>query len=437
MRVSILGAGYVGAVSAACLSDLGNEITIADVNADKVERLGRGESPIIEKGLDELLKSGVERGLLSATTDVYQATMATEASLVCVGTPSRADGSLDLQYIEAVCETIGHALRDKSERHTVIMRSTMVPGTMDKVVIPALEAASGKKVFTDFGLAIYPEFLREGTAIRDFHDAAITLYGVREDESANVLRRINSGLQCREIVTTLEAAEAVKYANNAWHATKIVFANEIGNICRAAGIDGVEVMDIVCKDDRLNISPAYLRPGFAFGGSCLPKDLRALRSIAGELEVPTPMFDAALLSNELQIKKACDLIGASGSKKVGQFGLTFKDGTDDLRESPLIALGNLLETGDFDVMFYDKNVRIALEKREFRQHFEASFPGIAARFCSDPKEVYDFAETVVVGRHDKDLQELFARSLQEKKVVDLVRVDSSLRSSENYAGICW
>ena len=305
--ISILGAGYIGLVNSACLSEMGHNVLVADVNADKTMLIAQGQSPIIEDGLDDLLSDGVRQGRLRATNDIRQAVLDTDSSIVCVGTPSCEDGSLDLQYIRVVCQTVGGAIKDKQNRHTVIIRSTMVPGTMNNVVIPVLEKASGLKAFDDFGLAIYPEFLREGAAIRDFYGAAITLFGVRDDQSLAVMREINAGLNSREVVTSLESAEAIKYANNCWHAVKITFANEIGNICRAAGIDGTEVMDIVCEDDRLNISKAYMKPGFAFGGSCLPKDLRAIRSLAAEMEVPTPLFDATLEANRLQVENAAKL----------------------------------------------------------------------------------------------------------------------------------
>ncbi|MCV2866051.1 nucleotide sugar dehydrogenase [Albidovulum sediminicola] len=437
MEVSILGAGYVGAVSAACLSDLGNRIVVADVNADKVARIGRGESPIIEAGLDELLKAGVDKGLLTSTTDVKQAVKSTKASIVCVGTPSRADGSLDLQYVKDVCETIGAALREVDHRHTVIMRSTMVPGSMRGLVIPTLEAASGLKAFEDFGLAIYPEFLREGTAIKDFFDAAITLYGVEEEETTEVLRAINKGLASSEVLTSLDAAEAVKYANNCWHAMKISFANEMGNIARAAGIDGIEVMRILCLDTRLNVSTAYMRPGFAFGGSCLPKDLRAIRALAASKGLPTPVFDAALAANELQVDHAAALVEEAGNAKVALLGLAFKDGTDDLRESPLIALARQLIAAGKQLSIYDSTIQEAFGKEEFKSYFDAAFPDLSTRFAASAQAAYDGADTIIFGRNDSAAMPFAEPALAEKAVVDLVRVRADLRTGGNYKGICW
>lgn len=437
MEVSILGAGYVGAVSAACLSDLGNRIVVADVNADKVARIGRGESPIIEAGLDELLKAGVDKGLLTSTTDVKQAVKSTKASIVCVGTPSRADGSLDLQYVKDVCETIGAALKEVDHRHTVIMRSTMVPGSMRGLVIPTLEAASGLKAFEDFGLAIYPEFLREGTAIKDFFDAAITLYGVEEEETTEVLRAINKGLSSSEVLTNLDAAEAVKYANNCWHAMKISFANEMGNIARAAGIDGIEVMRILCLDTRLNVSTAYMRPGFAFGGSCLPKDLRAIRALAASKGLPTPVFDAALAANELQVDHAAALVEEAGNAKVALLGLAFKDGTDDLRESPLIALARQLIAAGKQLSIYDSTIQEAFGKEEFKSYFDAAFPDLSTRFAASAQAAYDGADTIIFGRNDSAAMPFAEPALAEKAVVDLVRVRADLRTGGNYKGICW
>ena len=437
MKISILGAGYVGAVSGACLTSMGHEVVLADLNADKVARIGAGESPIVEAQLPELLKEGVESGRLTATTDVRAAVLATDASIVCVGTPSRADGSLNLEYVHDVSETIGGAIAEKSTRHTVIMRSTMVPGSMDKVVVPALERASGMKAQSGFGLAIYPEFLREGTAIRDFFEAAITLYGADDPQTVEVMREINASLTSREVVTSVNVAEAVKYANNCWHATKVSFANEIGNISRAAGIDGVAVMDIVCMDDRLNVSPAYMRPGFAYGGSCLPKDLRALRSLARELGVSTPMFDATIEANDIQIDHGAKLTLATGNSKVGQLGLTFKDGTDDLRESPLITLADKLIGKGLDMRFFDSNIQEALKKDEFRNYFEGAYPEIAARLVDSPEALVAHGETIVIGRADPSATPLIDDILESKEVVDLVRIRPNLRSGERYSGICW
>ena len=437
MKVSILGAGYVGAVSGACLTKMGHEVILADLNADKVARIGAGESPIVEAQLPELLKEGVESGRLTATTDVRAAVLATDASIVCVGTPSREDGSLNLQYVRDVSETIGKAIAEKSTRHTVIMRSTMVPGSMKKVVIPTIEEHSGLKAQEGFGLAIYPEFLREGTAIRDFFEAAITLYGADDDQTIAAMREINAELKSREVVTSVDVAEAVKYANNCWHAVKVSFANEVGNISRAAGIDGTEVMEILCLDDRLNISPAYLRPGFAYGGSCLPKDLRALRALAAEMDVPTPMFDATIAANEIQIEQGAALAKATGEKAIGQIGLTFKDGTDDLRESPLTILADKLIASGLDMRFYDSNIEEALQKDEFRRYFSAAYPEIYARLVDSPAALLEHASAVIVGRSDPAVMPHMDGILSEKKVVDLVRIRAGMRTGGNYAGICW
>jgi GDP-mannose 6-dehydrogenase len=437
LDVSIFGAGYVGAVSAACLSDLGNHVVVADINADKVARIGKGQSPIIENGLDDLLLAGVEKGLLTSTTDLTAAVNNTQATIVCVGTPSREDGSLDLQYVESVSRTIGEAIRDLPRRHTVIMRSTMVPGSMRDLVIPTLEAASGKKAFEDFGLAIYPEFLREGTAIKDFYEAAITLYGVEDEQTADVLREINKGLTSPEEITTLDAAEAVKYANNCWHAVKISFANEMGNIARAAGIDGTEVMRVLCLDDRLNISKAYMKPGFAFGGSCLPKDLRAIRAQAAARNLPTPVFDAALTANAQQIENAALMVDEAGAKSVAMMGLTFKNDTDDLRESPLVTLANKLIERGYDLSIFDGNLDEAMQKEEFKSFFDATYPELSKRFASSADAAFKGAETVVFGRDDASTLPYVEAALADKNVVDLVRLRPELRTGDRYWGICW
>jgi len=342
MNVSVFGLGYVGSVSAASFAADGHTVVGVDVNADKVASLNEGRSPIVEKGLDDLIRDNTANGRLRATTSTAEAVHDTELSLICVGTPSRKNGSLDLTYLERVAEQIGEALRNKDDYHVVVVRSTVLPGTTHDVVIPALERTSGKKYGTGFGVTVNPEFLREGTAIHDFRNPPLTLVGHNYRSDAEPTRALYAKVDSPMQTTTIRTAEMMKYASNTWHALKVTFANEIGNVCKRLKIDSHEVMDIFCKDEKLNLSSYYMKPGFAFGGSCLPKDVRALQYRAKEMDLEMPVIQAILGSNQLQIQHAIDEIVDTGKKKVGLLGFSFKAGTDDLRESPIVILAEAL-----------------------------------------------------------------------------------------------
>src|SRR6187455_240826 len=316
MNVSVFGLGYVGSVSAASFAADGHTVVGVDVNPDKVASLNAGRSPIVEKGLDELIRDNAANGRLRATTSTKEAVDATDLSLICVGTPSRRNGSLDLSYLERVCEQIGEALKDKTAYHVVVVRSTVLPGTTHGVVIPALERGSGKKYGSGFGVTVNPEFLREGTAIHDFRHPPLTLVGHNYQSDAGPTRALYGKVEAPMETTTIRTAEMMKYASNTWHALKVTFANEIGNVCKRLGIDSHEVMDVFCRDEKLNLSPYYLKPGFAFGGSCLPKDVRALQYRAREVDLEMPLIQAILGSNELQIKHAIDMVVETGKKRV-------------------------------------------------------------------------------------------------------------------------
>ena len=437
MQISIFGAGYVGAVSGACLADLGNTVTLVDVNRAKVDLIDNGQSPIVETELPEMIAKNVEEGRLTATTDSDKAVAGSDVSIVCVGTPSKPNGDLNLEFVETVCKEIGAAIAKKDRRHTVIIRSTMLPGSMRGLVIPTLEAASGLVAGKDFGIAIYPEFLRESTAILDFFDPAIMLLGVEDEATLAVLREINTGIDSKEIVTEIEAAEAIKYANNAWHAVKLTFANEIGNICKAAGVDGQRVMEIVCEDNRLNISKAYMRPGYAFGGSCLPKDLRALRYKAASLDVPTPLFDATMRANERQIDAAFRMVAGAGGRKVCLLGLAFKAGTDDLRESPLVELAERLLGKGYDLTIYDSNVKTASLIGANLDFIRARLNHLAQLMDDDLDAAVAAADVIIVGNGDKSFAKAVENVRDDQKVIDLVRVAPGLRTGGNYEGICW
>src|SRR6185437_101499 len=317
MRVSIFGLGYVGCVSAACLARDGHDVIGVDVNPDKVASIAAGRSPIIEHGLDEVLLSVVQAGKLRATVDSRQAVLESDVSLICVGTPSNSNGSLNTRYVESVCQEIGLAINQKGDYHTVVVRSTVLPGTVEEKVVPILEEFSGSSAGIDFGVAMNPEFLREGTAIADYYDPSFIVIGQFDERSGDAIQEMYAAIDAKLIRTSIKTAEMMKYANNTFHALKISFANEIGNICKAHGIDGRDVMDIICQDDRLNISPAYLKPGFAFGGSCLPKDLRALLYRSKERDIESPLLTAIIASNVRQIERGIQMVENSGHKTVG------------------------------------------------------------------------------------------------------------------------
>lgn len=359
MRISIFGLGYVGAVCAGCLSARGHEVIGVDVSTTKIDLINRGKSPIVEPGLEPLLEQGIRTSRLSGTTDFKQAVLDSDVSFICVGTPSKKNGDLDLGYIESVCREIGYAIREKAGRHTVVVRSTVLPGTVKNVVIPIIEDCSGKKAGVDFGVGTNPEFLRESTAIKDYDFPPMTVIGELDAQTGDLLEEIYRELDAPIIRKSIEVAEMIKYTCNVWHAAKVTFANEIGNIAKAVGVDGREVMDVVCQDRKLNLSRYYMKPGFAFGGSCLPKDVRALTYRAGQLDVEHPMIGSIMRSNAYQVQKAFEIITAHGSRKVGLLGLSFKSGTDDLRESPLVELAEMLIGKGYELQIFDRNVEYA------------------------------------------------------------------------------
>ena len=438
MRVSVFGLGYVGSVSAAAFAADGHDVVGVDVNADKVQAINEGRSPIVEPGLDELLKQGATDGHLRATTSTAEAVHATDLSLICVGTPSRKNGSLDLTYLERVCEQIGDAIRTKGPYHVVVVRSTVLPGTTHGVVIPALERTSGKKYGEGFGVAVNPEFLREGTAIRDFRQPPLTLVGHNHATDAAPTKALYETIDAPLVSTSIRVAEMMKYTSNAWHAVKVVFANEIGNLCKRVGVDSHEVMDIFCKDEKLNLSPYYLKPGFAFGGSCLPKDVRALQYRAKEVDLELPMINAVLGSNRLQVQHAVDQIVETGRKKVGLLGFSFKAGTDDLRESPMVILAEALLGKGYRLCIYDRNVSLARLVGANKQYINEQIPHLSQHLCDTIHEVIDQSEVIVVGNAAPEFADAITRCRADQVVIDLVRLPldfSKVRAK--YDGICW
>jgi GDP-mannose 6-dehydrogenase len=437
LKISIFGMGYVGTVSAGCLAQDGHEVIGVDPVRTKVDLINSGQSPIIEVDIGEIIAAMVKSGRLRATSDQDQAIRESELSFVCVGTPSQANGNLDLTYIRRVCELIGEALKNKPTRHTVVIRSTILPGTMRQIVIPVLEEYSGKKAGVDFGVCNNPEFLREGSAVKDFNAPPKTVIGEVDSASGDLLSSLYAKLSAPLIRTDIETAEMVKYVDNSWHALKIGFANEIGNLCKSFSIDAHQVMKIFCQDKKLNISAAYLTPGFAFGGSCLPKDLRALAYKAKMHDLDLPIMTSILPSNELQVAKGLQLITEKGHRKIGVLGFSFKAGTDDLRESPMIEVIERLIGKGYDLRIFDKNVNLAKLVGANRDYILNRIPHISRLMVNGIDPVLDHAETVVIGNKDPDFQSVPERLHNGQRLVDFVRIRNNRSENGKYDGICW
>jgi GDP-mannose 6-dehydrogenase len=443
MRISIFGLGYVGAVTAACFAREGHEVVGVDVDPLKLEMMRSGHSPLIEDGLAQLVNEGVRGGRIRVTHDANEAISSTEASLVCVGTPSRRNGSLDISVVCQVTAEIAAALRNKVGRHLVIFRSTVLPGTVNHTLIPILEENSGKRVDSDFDVCFNPEFLRESTSVKDFYNPPFTVVGVRNHEvpsrAATLVQTVYEKVRAPFLTTSVEAAEMIKCACNAFHALKIAFANEIGNVCKAMQIDSHEVMRIFCLDTKLNVSPLYLKPGFAFGGSCLPKDLRALEYQASALDQALPVIRSILPSNTLQIEKAIQMVLDTGKKNVGLLGLSFKPGTDDLRESPLVVLAERLLGKGLHLRIYDSNVSLARLRGANKRYIDNEIPHLSRLMVPSLSELIENAEVLIVGNKSPEFGDaLNAHATAQHVVIDLVRIgQKSTLSNLNYQGICW
>lgn len=438
MRVSIFGLGYVGAVSAGCLANDGHSVTGVDPNEAKVNLVNQGMSPIIEKDIGDLIDKGVRAGRLHATHSSAEAVDETAISLVCVGTPSNGNGSLDLSYVRSVCKELGQALAEKPDFHTVVMRSTVLPGTMRNVVIPVLEEYSGKKAGHDFGICNNPEFLREGSAVYDYYHPPKIVVGESDRESGSRLLSLYESISAPVVRTDVETAEMVKYVDNMWHALKVCFANEVGNICKSLYLDGYEVMDIFCKDTKLNLSSYYLKPGFAFGGSCLPKDVRAMKYKARMLDVEVPVLDSILQSNERQVERGIAMVRAHPGKRLGILGMSFKEGTDDLRESPMVELIERLIGKGYDIRIYDKNVSIASLTGANKDYILNRIPHISRFLVTDIGQVIEHADTIVVGTGDPEFARAGEYLHSGQAIVDFARI-SGLEGVQgvDYDGICW
>ena len=436
MNISVFGLGYVGAVSCACFAKLGHQVTGVDVNEQKVNLILQGKSPIVEKDLDEYVAEGIENGRITATTDVRTAIQDTDISIVCVGTPSQINGNIDLTYIYKVCTEIGEVLREKDSFHTVVIRSTVIPGTIAQCA-QIIEDVSGKKHLEDFGVASNPEFLRESTAIEDFWNPPYTVIGTESERSEQQLKKLYQDIDAPIFALKPEESEMIKYANNNFHALKITFANEIGNVCKELGVDGHKVMEVVASDHKLNLSSYYLKPGFAFGGSCLPKDVRGLNYRAKMLDVKVPLLSSLLPSNEYQVQRGLQLIYETGKQKIGFLGFAFKAGTDDLRESPVVELIETLMGKGYDLALYDSNILLSQLMGKNKDYLTGRIPHIARLLKKEVQQVMDHADVVVIGNKAPEFREAVAQARPDQMIIDLVRIDKEKVTQDNYVGICW
>jgi GDP-mannose 6-dehydrogenase len=435
MNISILGLGYVGSVAAACLARDGHHVIGVDADPVKVDLINQGTSPIVEPDLRELISANRAAGRLEASTDPAYAVLHSSITFFCVGTPSRENGSLNLDYVKRVCEQIGEAIAEKKDFHLVVARSTMLPGTVRSLVIPTLERTSGKQAGKDFGVCVNPEFLREGTAIYDFDNPPKTVIGATDEKSAAILKALYERLKAPLIITAVETAEAVKYTDNCWHAVKVAFANEIGAICNSVGVDGQAVMEIFCQDRKLNISPAYLKPGIAFGGSCLPKDVRAMSYFARSHDVDVPMLNSVLAANEKQIERMLRLIESKKNRRVGVLGISFKAGTDDMRESPVVKIVESLYGKGYEVKVYDPYVSVASVRGANRNYILNVIPHIRKMLTEDLEEFLEHSQTVVVGNRSPLFRGLMKKISADRRVVDLVNlIPAGRRHSNRDAG---
>jgi len=437
--VSVFGLGYVGCVSAACLASRGHRVIGVDVNPAKLDGLRHGRSPIVESEIGELTAEVVAAGRLTVSADAHAAVLASDISLICVGTPSTSGGGLTTRYLEEVTSEIGLAIREKNRHHVVVYRSTMVPGTCETLLIPLLERVSGKRAGIDFGVCVNPEFLREGTSVRDFFAPPKTVVGATDPASGDKVIGIYDGLPGPVFRVPIRVAEMTKYIDNSFHALKIGFANEVGALCAALGLDSHAVMDIFVADTKLNISPAYLRPGFAFGGSCLPKDLQALTHTARRNDVDLPLLSNLLVSNEVHLRRALDMVVAHGRRKVGIFGMSFKPGTDDLRESPMVELAERLIGKGFDVKIHDANVVLSRLLGANRAYIDERLPHVGDLLTDDIDAVLEHGEVLIIGSSAPEVVEAVSRAGAQRLIIDLVRLPDAaqLRGTPTYQGIGW
>jgi GDP-mannose 6-dehydrogenase len=439
MKISIFGLGYVGCVSGACIAGLGHKVIGVDPNNLKVDMINGYKSPIIEEKIRELIEDVVKKGMFVATTDWAKAIKESDVAMICVGTPSKSNGSIDLVYVKRVSEQIAKALKQREEYFVVCVRSTVFPGTVEGTIIPILEEYSGKVAGKDFGVCMIPEFLREGSSVYDFYHPPKSVIGELDKKSGDRIVELFNQIEAPLIRTKIKVAEMVKYTDNSFHALKITFANEIGNICKELEIDSHRVMDIFCKDIKLNLSSYYLKPGFAFGGSCLPKDLRAINYESKMLNIDIPILSTILESNKRQIHKVIKLLMEYKGSSLGFFGLSFKGGTDDLRESPLVEVIETMIGKGFKVKIYDNNVSLARLFGSNKEYIEKEIPHISSLMCSSAKYLINNSDIIIVGNFDKEYKEALLEEVKENQtVIDLSRIiEDSTELKCRYYGVCW
>lgn len=436
MNISIFGLGYVGCVSLGCLAKNGHNVIGVDVSPTKVNQINTGFPTIIEKDIDIIIKEQFEAGRICATTDFKKAILQTEVSIIAVGTPSTPHGHLNLEYIYKVAEDFGKVLANKDEFHVIAIRSTVMPGTADRFAT-IIEENSGKLRNIDFAMVSNPEFLREGTAVYDYFNPPLTLLGAAHEGAAEKLASLYNHLPAEMVITDIRVAEVMKYINNTFHALKISFANEVGNICSQLGIDSHKVMEIFCQDKTLNISPYYLKPGFAYGGSCLPKDLKGLQTLAHDLYVETPVINSIHKTNDVQIQRAIEMIIEQKKRKLGFLGLSFKAGTDDLRNSPAVTVVESLIGKGYEVCIYDKNVQLSHLTGTNKEYIDAHIPHLSKLMVHNIQEVLDNSEVIVVNNKEKEYADVLSNWGGNAKIIDMVRIDSLLHNKETYKGINW
>ncbi len=440
MTISVVGLGYVGCVSAACFAEMGHQVIGVDVNPGKVRLISQGISPIVEVRINELTKEQVLTGRLTATTDLNSAVQKSDIVFIAVGTPSSPDGSLDFSYVEQVCVQIGTALKHKKKYTAVVLRSTVLPGISETIAVPRLEEFSGKTVGKDFGFALNPEFLREGSAVYDFYHPPKTVVGQIDDRTGDMLEELYASLDAPFVRIGLAEASMIKYSDNSFHALKVAFANEIGRLCKKFNIDSRVVMDVFTQDTKLNLSPVYLRPGFAFGGSCLPKDLRAITRHAQQADVKVPLLQAALESNADHIQFAADMVKKDSGKRVGILGISFKEGTDDLRESPVVNLVERLLDEGYKLSIYDHNVATARRNGTNAEFLKSKMPHLEKLLANSVQDVLDASDIVVIGNRNKEHEVVLGELKNGHRIVDLsglANANQENLTEVNYEGICW
>jgi GDP-mannose 6-dehydrogenase len=441
--ISVIGLGYVGAVSAACFSKIGHRVVGVDLDTRKTDAINAGKGPLVEHDLDDYIADGVQEGRITAVNSSLGAIVATDMTFVCVGTPSEADGSVNLNALMGAARDIGMAIKAKRDWHLVVIRSTIPAGTTRTALLPEIERVSGLKAGQDFGLCFHPEFLREGVAIADFFAPPKTVIGEFDKRSGDALAAIYASIEAPLIRTSIEAAEMVKYVDNTWHAVKVAFGNEVGRVAQALGIDSHEVMNIFCQDTKLNISTYYLKPGFAFGGSCLPKDLRGMTGLARKNGIELPMIGSVIESNHSHLEHSFNLVKATGAKTVGILGVTFKSGTDDLRESPQLELIGRLVTAGYKVKIYDPNVTAAgielamAYMKTASETTRAAVQALPQALCISAKALVNSCDAVVVAHNTAEFRTALEAVSPSLPVVDLVRLPEKVRNRANYKGICW